>query len=125
MSEHDYVRYDIKELIGEIHRDMAGLREDVRDRFHKLAGSIEGLNKRLTAVERMVDQHEKVRQVREPQIEDLLATARVAREVKSALDAQSAALEASSTRGFSRKQKWLAAGLGFASFALLVVQTFH
>lgn len=121
MSNQDYVRYDIKELIAEIHRDMSGLREDVRDRYHKLASSIEGLNLRLTEVERTVKMHEDVRLKREPQIDELIATGREARKVREAIEE----LRENSDRGFSRKEKVAALVLGFGSFSLLILQTIH
>jgi hypothetical protein len=94
----DTIRYTTKEILKDIRDELVGVREDVRGRFHKLAATIEGLDKGLIYVERQVEEHQRVLETREPQIDALLKGAAVQ-------DAVNLALDNRADRGFTRLER--------------------
>lgn len=120
MSEQissDNVRYTTKELLAEIRSELVGVRQDVRDRYHKLTGTVEGLLLRVALVEeRHAELASDVRALSSntSELRDLRERVTTAERVQAALQRQQ-------SRGLSVLEKLIALGLGAGTLALLVV----
>lgn len=113
----DTIRYTTKELLAEIRSELVGVRQDVRDRYHKLAGTVEGMALRLAIVEEQhKDLAEDVRhatgQARE--IIELKRRVEVSEQVQAALKKQAG-------QGLSFADKLVALVLAGGTFVLLLI----
>lgn len=120
MSEQvgsDNIRYTTKELLSEIRSELVGVRQDVSDRYHKMAGTVEGLLLRVALVEeRHAELANDVRALSSnaSDLRDLRERVATSEQVQDALRRQQ-------SRGFSVMEKLIALALGSGTFALLVV----
>lgn len=120
MSEQvgsDNIRYTTKELLSEIRSELVGVRQDVSDRYHKMAGTVEGLLLRVALVEeRHAELANDVRALSSnaSDLRDLRERVATSEKVQDALRRQQ-------SRGFSVMEKLIALALGSGTFALLVV----
>lgn len=120
MSEQvgsDNIRYTTKELLAEIRSELVGVRQDVSDRYHKMAGTVEALLLRVALVEeRHAELANDVRALSSnaSALRDLRERVATSEQVQDALRRQQ-------SRGFSIMEKLIALALGSGTFALLVV----
>lgn len=113
----DNIRYTTKELLSEIRSELVGVRQDVSDRYHKMAGTVEGLLLRVALVEeRHAELANDVRALSSnaSDLRDLRERVATSEQVQDALRRQQ-------SRGFSVMEKLFALALGSGTFALLVV----
>lgn len=114
----DGVRYTTKELLKDIRDDLAGVRQDSRDRFHKLVGTIDGINLRLVQVEEDVRYLKRDRDILVPAVEALEKNS----DIKGAVDA---AFENQKDKGFTKREKLIGLSLAVIVALMNVLAALH